>query len=201
MHRSLDSASPVGGTAILPGCSTGQLKSGSFCDKGDGTGNGMLYLPDYAGALRCIGQALQDRKIEVFELTSHANEFRLQCGDPDPPYTALKEMSFSLEGIQILDREGQARRGQSSPSIRFDSVSEMLRAIGGYVNNQRAYLRRVNNSSASASNDPVVEIEYETRSGVRTENLPVSFIREASVNMYKKRTQLPHPASIFARQN
>lgn len=161
----------------------------------------MLYLPDYAGALRCIGQALQEQKIEVFELRGQANEFRLQCGDPDPPYTGLKEIRFSLEGIELLDREGQARRGQLTSGIRFDSVPEMLRAIGGYINNKRAYLRRVDNSSASVSSDPVVEIEYETRGGVQTESLPMSFIREASVNMYKKRTQTVSPTSIFSRQN
>ncbi|HEY7221802.1 MAG TPA: hypothetical protein VH985_25745 [Candidatus Binatia bacterium] len=161
----------------------------------------MLYLPDYAGALRCVGQALQNQQIEVFELKSHANEFRLQCGDPNPPYTALTAMSFSIDELQILDRDGQARRGQLNAEIRFDSVSEMLRAIGGYINHKRAYLRRVNNCCAAVSNHPVVEIEYETRAGVQTESLPVSFIREASVNMYKKRTRIAKPASIFVPQN
>jgi hypothetical protein len=161
----------------------------------------MLYLPDYASALRCIGQALQNQRIEVFELESRANEFRLQCGDPNPPYTNLIKISFSLEELEILDREGQARRGQSNAEIRFDSVAEMCRAVGGYINNKRAHLRRVNNSCASLSDDPVVEIEYETRSGVQLENLTISFIREASVNMYKRRTRLSKPVSIFARRS
>ncbi|TMA64781.1 MAG: hypothetical protein E6J73_06430 [Deltaproteobacteria bacterium] len=161
----------------------------------------MLYLPDYARALRCIGQALQNQKVEVFELESRAQEFRLQYGDPNPPYTALKEISFSLEELEILDREGQARRGQSNAGIRFDSVAEMLRAVGGYINNKRAHLRRVNNGYTSMSDDPVVEIEYETRTGVQLENLTVSFLREASVNMYKRRTRLSDPVSIFARQS
>ncbi len=157
----------------------------------------MLFLPDYAGVLRCIGQALQNQEIEVFELVSHANEFRLQCGDPNPPYVGLKEFRFSLEQIETLDREGQARRGQANAGIRFDSVAEMLRAVGGYLNNKRGHLRRVNNSCASITDDPVVEIEYETRTGVQSENLTVSFIREASVSMYKKRTRLAHPVSVL----
>ena len=110
-------------------------------------------------------------------------------------------MRFSIDELQILDRDGQARRGQLNAEIRFDSVSEMLRAIGGYINNKRAYLRRVTNCCAAVSNHPVVEIEYETRAGVQTESLPVSFIREASVNMYKKRIRIAKPASIFVRQN
>ena len=74
----------------------------------------MLYLPNYAGALRCIGQALQNESIEVFELRTHLDEFRLQGGDPNPPYIALIELRFSIEDIKILDREGQARRRQSN---------------------------------------------------------------------------------------
>jgi hypothetical protein len=49
----------------------------------------MLYFPNYARALRCIGQALQTRNIEVFELKTDANEFRVQCEDPNPPSLPL----------------------------------------------------------------------------------------------------------------
>jgi len=161
----------------------------------------MLYLPNYAGALRCIGQALQKQNIEVFELSTHVDEFRLQGGDPDPPYVALIELRFSIEGIKILDREGQARRRQSNAEIRFDSVPEILRAVGEYVDNKRGHLRRFNNSSSSNFYDPTVEVEYETRAGdVSSENLTMSFIRESAVRMYKKRTRLSNPVNISTRR-
>jgi len=161
----------------------------------------MLYLPNYAGALRCIGQALQNQKIEVFELRTHADEFRLQGGDPNPPYIALIELRFSIEDIKILDREGQARRCQSNAEIRFDSLPEILRAGGEYIDSKRGYLHRVNNSSSSSFDGPAVEIEYETRAGdVRSETLAMSFIREAAVRMYKRRTRLSNPISILTRQ-
>src|SRR6266498_325954 len=86
------------------------------------SGEFMFYLPSYAGAFRCIGQELQSQNIEVFELRSHADEFRLQCGDPNPPYTGLIEMLFSKEKIQMIDREGRRRRGQLTGEIRFDSI-------------------------------------------------------------------------------
>jgi hypothetical protein len=161
----------------------------------------MLYLPNYAGVLRCIGQALQNQKIEVFELRTHADEFRLQGGDPNPPYVAIVELRFSIENITILDREGQARRRQSNKEIRFDSLSEILRAVGEYIDNKRGYLRRVSNSSSSSFDDPGVEIEYESRAGdVRSETLAMSFIREAVVHMYKRRTRLSNPINILTRQ-
>jgi hypothetical protein len=158
----------------------------------------MLYLPNYAGALRCIGQFLHKHEIEVFEIKTHANEFRLRVGDPNPPYTALINLQFSVEDIEIFDREGQARRGQSTTEttdIRFDSVPEVLRAIGNYVDQKRWDLRRVDNSS---SLEAAVEIEYQTRGGdVRTENLTMSFIRETCVHMYKRRTRLSNPINIL----
>jgi hypothetical protein len=45
----------------------------------------MHYLPNYAGALRCIGQFLHKHEIEAFEIKTHANEFRVVAGDPNPP--------------------------------------------------------------------------------------------------------------------
>jgi hypothetical protein len=144
----------------------------------------------YAGVLRCIGQALQKRNIDVFELKSHADEFRLQAGDPNPPYIELLEIRFSTSQLEVLDREGKVRRGQSHEGIRFDSIPEILRGIGGYVDSQRGQLLRIDNSWTSMANDPVVKVEYEIRTGaVQSEDLTMSFLREASVNMYKRRTQ------------
>jgi hypothetical protein len=161
----------------------------------------MLYLPNYAGALRCIGQALQNQNIEVFELRTRVDEFRLQGGDPNPPYLALIELRFSIEGIKLLDREGQARRRQSTAEIRFDSLPEILRAVGEYLDHNLGHLRRFNNSSSSNFYDPTVEVEYETRTrDVRSENLTMSFIRESAVRMYKKRTRLSNPVDISTRR-
>jgi hypothetical protein len=146
----------------------------------------MLYLPSYASALRCIGQELQHRKIEVFELKTHASEFRLQCGDPNPPYTGLVELVFSKEKIQMIDRQGRAQRGQSSGQIRFDSMPEILRAVGEYIDKKGCDLRCLNNTSGSA--DGALELEYQNRIGeVERENLTMSFIHAACVRMYQRR--------------
>jgi len=161
----------------------------------------MSYLPNYAGALRCIGQSLQTQDIEVFELRTNFDEFRLQGGDPNPPYVALVELTFSTEDIKILDREGQARRRQSNAEIRFDSLPEILRAVGEYLDRNHGHLRCFNNSTSSNFYDPTVEVEYETRAGdVRSESLSMSFIRESAVRMYKKRTRLSNPVNLATRR-
>ena len=160
----------------------------------------MLNLPNYARALRCIGQAVQHLEIEVFELKSYSSEFRLVAGASSPPYTDLIELKFSPQRIEVLDREGQARRGQSSADVRFDSVPEMLRAIGFYIDNNHGHLRRVDNSNSPGS-DPLLTIEYQTRAGdPQTENLTMSFLREASVRMYKRRARLTNPINILTRK-
>lgn len=91
----------------------------------------MLYVTNHAVTLRCIGQVLQRQNTEVYEIKIRADEFRLECGDPNPPYTRIIRMDYSADAIKILDREAQARRGQSRTGFRFDSMSEMLRAIRG----------------------------------------------------------------------
>ena len=158
----------------------------------------MLYLPNYARALRCIGQALQTQNIAVFELKTDANEFRVQCEDPNPPYTALIELNFSPDNITILDREGHARRRQTNSEFRFDSLPEVLRAVGEYIDSKRAHLRRLNN--CCLSDHDAVEVEYQTRAGdVRSETLSMSAIRGTAVNMCKRRTHLANPIGMVTR--
>jgi hypothetical protein len=162
----------------------------------------MLNLPNYARALRCIGQELQTLEIEVFELKTFAGEYRLTAGDPHPPYSGLIALSFSPQRIEMLDREGQARRGRSSAEVRFDAVPEMLRALGEYLDSRRMQLRRVDNSAASAAADaPALTLEYQNRAGeVETEDLATSFLRDASVRMYKRRTRISNPIDILTRK-
>jgi hypothetical protein len=159
----------------------------------------MFYHPSYAAAFRCIGQELQSQNIEVFELRSRADVFRVQYGDPNPPYTGIKELVFSKETLQMIDRDGRRRRGQSTGEIRFDSIAEMLRTVGQYIDTKLGYLRWINNSGSSS--DAAFELEYQTRAGqVQVETLTMSFIREASVRMYQRRTDLINPVNFVTRK-
>jgi hypothetical protein len=162
----------------------------------------MLNLSNHARALRCIGQTLRSLEIEVFELKTYAREYRLTAGDPQPPYTELIEISFSSQNIEVLDREGQALRGRASGVVRFDTLSEMLRALGEYVDRRQVQLRRIDNSASPVVDGmPALTLEYQTRSGdIRTEDLPVSFLREASVRMYKHRAQIADRIELLTRK-
>lgn len=158
----------------------------------------MLYVTSFALALRCIGQELQSRNLEIFELGTDAGSFSLDCADPSPPYTGIIRLNYSADRIWVMDREAQSRRGQSRSEVfRFDSISETLRAIGGYMDIKKGYLQRL--SSTGFSGEPL-ELEYRTRQGeILSESLTMGFIHETAVKMYKRRTQLTHPVTILTR--
>ena len=105
----------------------------------------MLYIPNYASALRCVGQALERQNIDIFELITDGDGFVVRCPDPKPPYTAILRLNYSADTITILDREGQAQRRQTKSQFRFDSLPQILRATGRYVDTKRAQLLRLNN--------------------------------------------------------
>jgi len=161
----------------------------------------MFYSSNYSSALRCIGQALESHNIDVFELIiTEADELVVECGDPNPPYTGFLKLQFSTDSIKIIDRENQARRRQTKSELRFDSLPEILRATGKYLDSKRAELRRLSNCCPSDAGD--VELEYQTRAGdVQSETLDMSLIREVAVNMYKRRNSISNPISTITRRS
>ena len=82
----------------------------------------MPYLAKYTAALRSIGQALQKGCIEVFEIKNERSDFRLQCGDPKPPYLNIVPLKYSLDDLDVLERDGQARRVKSDKQIELSSL-------------------------------------------------------------------------------
>lgn len=153
----------------------------------------------YASALRCIGQELESRDIDVFEIKRYANEFQIQAGDPNFPYTGLIEIKLSAEQIEVLEHRGRARRGKSNAVVKFDGIPNMLRAVGEYID-KHGDLRRVDNSCPPIADQLAIEIEYRIRSGdIRLETLLMNVIREASIAMYKRRAHRPDIISFPAR--
>lgn len=151
----------------------------------------MPDLTSYAAALRCIGHALQRKGIVAFELKAHAYGFQLRCKNPNPPYTNTIHLSYSLLDLEALEREGQAKRGRPLTSVQFNSLPEILRTIGKYVDDKRGSVSRIYKADQPIS-DPIIELEYKTRDGhLKAEKLPLSLISEMSMCMYKRRTESP----------
>jgi len=163
--------------------------------------SGMLYRSTYASALRCIGQALESHNIDVFELViTETYKFLVECGDPNPPYTGVLKLQFSPDSIKIIDRENQMRRRQTKSELRFDRLSEILRATGTYLDSKRVDLQRLRTCYLPDAEG--VELEYQTRNGeLQSEILEMSLIREVAVNMYKRRHSISNPTNTITHRN
>jgi hypothetical protein len=156
----------------------------------------MIYVPNYANALRCIAQALQSYGVDIFQLSADGDGFLVEYLDPNPPYRDILKLEFSASRIEVLDRDGETKRRRHIKSdFRFDSFPETLRAAGRYVDSKRAQLRGLKSSSAECSE---LEIEYQTRAGeLRSEILDTSSLREIGVSMYKRRSRISNPVTLL----
>jgi hypothetical protein len=104
-------------------------------------------------------------------------------GDSQPALTfAPLELRYTLEDIERLEREGQARRHDAGGMPNNHSVSQILRTVGGYVENKRARLVGIH------WNDHSVLIQYEKSDGQRSiEKITVSSLYDYCVHMYMQR--------------
>jgi hypothetical protein len=146
----------------------------------------MPYLANYAPALRSIGQALEKNNIDVFEIKNQAAEFRLECGDPNPPYLNLIRLKYSLNELEVLEHYGRARRGKSDVQIDFSSLPEILRALGKYIDSKSGHLIRLSNHECNAPFS--VQLDYETRDRrLHSEELSTEFVLRVCTRMYQNR--------------
>ena len=80
----------------------------------------------HAKSLRVIGQTMETAGVKTFKLEKHAEPYRLWIAD--------RLFSFGPADISRLDAKAQKRRkNQSSSTRRPTSLSQQLRALGGYL--------------------------------------------------------------------
>jgi hypothetical protein len=144
----------------------------------------------YSEILRVIGQDLETRGIKAFDIRDEGDRIFVQCGYQDPPAATPVTLYYTPRDIEELKPEGAEKRGQSSKPGDFFTLSHILRAIGGYVDQKKACLLRLSNNDCPGA-DVVFRIEYETREGERlVDDRSGSAIYDLCVNMYKRRGKL-----------
>jgi len=137
--------------------------------------------------LRVIGQDLEIRGIKAFDIRAEGEKILVQCGYQLPPAATPVTLSYTPGDIRELRPQGEEKRGQASERRDFFTLSQTLRAIGGYVDQQKARLIRLSNNDFSGA-EVVFRIEYETPAGERLiDNRSGSAIYDLCVNMYKRR--------------
>jgi len=146
--------------------------------------------------LRVIGQVLDKRGIDLFELRYSGNEYRLLCGDPEPPHLRLVEMRYSEDEIEALDAEARKQRKGQFAMVDFDSLPEILRAAGRKIDNHRGKPVRIGNSEASISAN-AIRVDYQTRDGrLHSENIALATVADLALRMYKERSNRFNDATV-----
>lgn len=142
-----------------------------------------------SNSLRVIGQVLEQRRLDVFDLEYSNEGIFVQCGGPTPPYLDLVDLSYSLAEIKKLDIQARTNRGASSSFVSFDGLPEILRAIGRRIDDEEGQLLRVCNSVNSIFDDAIT-IEYRTFDKRRhVEELHVTALSDHAMRMYRKRAE------------
>ena len=148
-------------------------------------------LPGFplSSSLRVIGQILEERCLEVFDLQCFDDRILVQCGGPTPPYLDLVGLSYSLPEIKKLDAQARANRNGSGTLVSFDGLPEVLRAIGRRIDEREAKLLRICNSAKIPSDDSIT-VEYRTLDKRRrVEEFHLTTLRDHAMRMYRKRAQ------------
>lgn len=114
----------------------------------------MATRYSYPNVLRTIGQGLEKRGIDLFELRRLRTEYYLQCGDPTPPHVGLLEITYSDDELITLDLARASQRGDQFRLVDFEGLAETLRALGHYLENKNSNLLRVYKSEPSDSLAP-----------------------------------------------
>ncbi len=142
-----------------------------------------------SNSLRVIGQVLQRRGLDFYDLKYSDDEFFLQCGGPSPPYLDLIEFSCSLAEVEKLDAQSRAARGASSKLVNFDSLPEVFRAIGRRIDDRNGQLLRVCNSDLPIFPDSIT-VEYHTHDKRRhVETFFLAAMSKHALRMYKTRAR------------
>ena len=141
----------------------------------------------YSEILRVIGQDLEIRGIKAFDIRDQGEKIFVQCGYQEPPAATPVTLHYTLRDIEEIEPQGAEKRGQPSKQGDFFTLSQTLRAIGGYVDQKNARLLRVSNNDCPGA-DAVFRIEYETREREHlVDDRSGSAIYDLCVNMYKRR--------------
>jgi hypothetical protein len=146
-----------------------------------------MFAVVWSEALRAIGQDLELRGLKTFVIRCEAGLYVVDAGYQSPPAPTPVALHYTLGDIEQLDREGRKGDNCNSGVKDFLSLSQILRAIGTYLDRKGARLLSVSNNTLTGTM-PLVKIEYETAQGERVvDDRTGSVIYDMCVSFYKLR--------------
>jgi hypothetical protein len=111
----------------------------------------------YGHQLRVIGQSLEARRINIFELKRETGRYVVN-GAPEKPASLVgmlrqwrsqgwkngsQIISYDAQDIERLERLGRGRRAKPNGLPDFYNLSNMLRTLGAYLESKNAQLLEI----------------------------------------------------------
>jgi hypothetical protein len=153
-----------------------------------------------ARVLRVIGQDLEARGLKTFDIRRYRDRYEALCGYQAPPAPTPVTVEYSLRDIEELEERGQDKRQKDTGAIDLLSLSQMLRAFGGYLDGKNITVLRIWNSESTGP-EVVFKIEGESARGERVlDERRASAIYDMGVTMYKQRGKLTGAAQRYAQR-
>ena len=144
----------------------------------------------FAAALRCIGQDLERRGIQAFDIQFDGSKYLAQCSYQKPPATTPVTLTYTVADLDESDQVGEERRGAEAPEQDFLNLVQIFRTVGGYLDRNEARLVRITNNQPTNNASPC-KVEYVTREGERmVDDRAGAAIYDLCVAMYKQRGKL-----------
>ena len=145
----------------------------------------MLPNRSYAQILRAIGQGLETAGLRYFDIRTEGKDYVVH----PTTFPESQELRFTADDIVRLEHEGRAKRSDPSRTPDFSSISQILRAIGNYIDRNDGYLLEISKAFPSRSGGSV-SIQYRTALGNRIkEEFSASGLYGLCVRMHKQRGQ------------
>ena len=150
------------------------------------------YSLNAAQTLRPIGQTLERLSIDTFKI--HYGDYSMvirelakgterQFRDPRIVRPRLRDLHYSFQEIESLDRQGRGHRLNPEALPDANSLTNVLRTAGNVVDLKSGQLVGV-----TKADDRCLEIRYETiRGGIQGEMLDTSDLYSLFVSFYLKR--------------
>jgi hypothetical protein len=108
----------------------------------------------------------------------------VRSGFSDPVSTPASQFRYLPKDIDRLERQGRARRHNPNGMPDAHSLSQLLRALGGYVSRREVHLLAI------SWRDEFVSIVYRTAEGRRElDNFRRDSIYDLWVEMYLRRNK------------
>jgi hypothetical protein len=162
----------------------------------------------YGQTLRTVGQMLEGLEIESFALKIEGNDFMVsaqksrqpqekslrvswwrlrgksaELGDMKTPTSGVLELHYTAADIARMDSEARAKRGRTAGTPQPHALSQVLRAVGAFVDQKGGELLTVR------KDDQNIEFEYRSESNVKvTQQFTVPTLYDYWVKMYLQRS-------------